>query len=56
MDTTSTTSRRGDRQDLDLLLAFFDEAVEWTVARGRPTQWGIEPWSTDPSGCPAWVT
>jgi len=44
----STTLRRGDRQDLDLLLAFFDEAVEWMVARGQPTQWGTEPWSTDP--------
>ncbi|HUQ61550.1 GNAT family N-acetyltransferase [Lentzea sp.] len=44
----STTLRRGGRQDLDLLLAFFDEAVEWMVARGQPTQWGTEPWSTDP--------
>jgi GNAT superfamily N-acetyltransferase len=44
----STTLRRGDEQDLDTLLAFFDEAVAWMVARGQPDQWGTEPWSTNP--------
>ena len=44
----STTVRRGDRTDVDLLLALFDEAVAWMVARGQPDQWGTEPWSTQP--------
>ncbi|TDP88958.1 GNAT family N-acetyltransferase [Labedaea rhizosphaerae] len=44
----STTLRRGDEQDLGTLLAFFDEAVAWMVARGQPDQWGTEPWSANP--------
>lgn len=44
----STTLRRGDQQDFDPLVAFFDEAIEWMVARGQPDQWGTEPWSTNP--------
>jgi GNAT superfamily N-acetyltransferase len=44
----SSTLRRGDEQDLDTLLALFDEAVAWMVARGQPDQWGTEPWSTNP--------
>ena len=44
----TTTLRRGGADDLDLLLALFDEAVAWMVARGQPGQWGTEPWSTQP--------
>ena len=31
------------------LLALFDEAVAWLVARGQPGQWGTVPWSQRPS-------
>lgn len=44
----STILRTGDEKDLDLLLALFDEAVAWMVARDQPDQWGTEPWSTNP--------
>lgn len=40
--------RRGDRTDIPALMAMFDEAVAWMVARGNTEQWGTEPWSTDP--------
>ncbi|MGH3759234.1 GNAT family N-acetyltransferase [Actinophytocola sp.] len=40
--------RRGDEHDLPVLLDFFDEAVEWMVARGNTGQWGTEPWSAQP--------
>ncbi|QKV78404.1 GNAT family N-acetyltransferase [Amycolatopsis sp. Hca4] len=40
--------RSGDSGDADLLLRFFDEAVEWLVARGSSQQWGTEPWSRVP--------
>ena len=40
--------RSGDSGDADLLLGFFDEAVEWLVARGSAQQWGTEPWSRVP--------
>jgi GNAT superfamily N-acetyltransferase len=40
--------RSGDSGDVDLLLGFFDEAVEWLVARGSSKQWGTEPWSRVP--------
>src|SRR5438552_1910045 len=40
--------RSGDSGDADTLLCFFDEAVEWLVARGSSKQWGTEPWSAVP--------
>ncbi|UOZ07560.1 GNAT family N-acetyltransferase [Amycolatopsis sp. WQ 127309] len=40
--------RSGDSGDADILLRFFDEAVEWLVARGSSKQWGTEPWSGVP--------
>ena len=40
--------RSGDSGDADTLLRFFDEAVEWLVARGSSKQWGTEPWSGVP--------
>lgn len=44
----NTVIRSGDSGDADILLRFFDEAVEWLVARGSSGQWGTEPWSTVP--------
>src|SRR3989440_8854294 len=40
--------RSGDSAGAVTLLRFFDEAVEWLVARGSSKQWGTEPWSTVP--------
>ncbi|WIX85288.1 GNAT family N-acetyltransferase [Amycolatopsis sp. DG1A-15b] len=40
--------RSGDSGDTDTLLGFFDEAIEWLVARGSSGQWGTEPWSRVP--------
>jgi len=40
--------RPGVAGDAEVLLGFFDEAVEWLVARGSAGQWGTEPWSTVP--------
>ena len=37
--------RPGIAADAPLLLALFDEAVAWLVARGQPGQWGTTPWS-----------
>ena len=31
------------------LLRFFDEAVQWLVARGQEEQWGTDPWSSRPT-------
>jgi GNAT superfamily N-acetyltransferase len=42
------TVRPGAADDVDLVLGLFDEAVEWLVARGRPGQWGTEPFTGDP--------
>ncbi|WP_328449336.1 MULTISPECIES: GNAT family N-acetyltransferase [unclassified Amycolatopsis] len=44
----NTVIRSGDPGDADILLRFFDEAVEWLVARGSAKQWGTEPWSDVP--------
>lgn len=44
----NTVIRSGDSGDVDILLRFFDEAVEWLVARGSSKQWGTEPWSGVP--------
>lgn len=40
--------RPGDERDLPVVMALFDAAVEWLVARGSAAQWGTEPWSGDP--------
>jgi GNAT superfamily N-acetyltransferase len=40
--------RAGTPADFPALLALFDEAVAWMVARGQPGQWGEEPWSQVP--------
>jgi GNAT superfamily N-acetyltransferase len=40
--------RRGGPADEDALLALFDEAVAWMVARGQPGQWGERPFSERP--------
>ncbi len=37
--------RQGGPADAGAVLALFDEAVEWLVARGRAAQWGSEPLS-----------
>jgi GNAT superfamily N-acetyltransferase len=37
--------QRGDAQDAPRLLALFDDAVAWLVARGQTGQWGAEPFS-----------
>ena len=44
-----TRHRRGSTDDLDALMALFDAAVDWLVARGQPDQWGTQPWSADPT-------
>ena len=43
------TLRRGGPADAADVLALFDEAVAWLVARGQTGQWGAEPWSQRPS-------
>jgi GNAT superfamily N-acetyltransferase len=40
--------RRGGPGDAEAVLALFDEAVEWMVARGQTGQWGTEPLSSSP--------
>lgn len=40
--------RRGETADAATMLALFDEAVTWLLARGQPGQWGTEPWSQRP--------
>lgn len=40
--------RPGDIADLPAIMAMFDEAIAWMVARGNTRQWGTEPWSTQP--------
>ena len=37
--------REGTPNDAAALLALFDEAVRWLVARGQTGQWGTEPFS-----------
>jgi len=37
--------RRGGPDDASGVIALFDEAVEWLVARGQTGQWGSEPLS-----------
>jgi GNAT superfamily N-acetyltransferase len=40
--------RPGTPDDEGALLALFDEAVAWMVARGQPGQWGDRPFSERP--------
>ncbi|MEA2156356.1 MAG: hypothetical protein QOE11_2496 [Solirubrobacteraceae bacterium] len=40
---------RGGARDAPRLLALFDDAITWMVARGRTDQWGSEPYSARPS-------
>jgi GNAT superfamily N-acetyltransferase len=40
--------RAGSTEDADAVLAMFDANVAWLVERGRSSQWGSEPWSTNP--------
>jgi GNAT superfamily N-acetyltransferase len=39
--------RRGGPADAASVIGFFDEAVEWMVARGQTGQWGTEPLSAN---------
>ena len=39
------TIRDGRPDDIPVILAMFDSAVEWLVGQGRTRQWGTEPWS-----------
>ena len=41
--------REGAPADVAIVLALFDEAVEWLVARGQTGQWGSEPFSAKPA-------
>jgi GNAT superfamily N-acetyltransferase len=41
--------RRGGADDAAALLALFDDAVAWMVARGQTGQWGSEPVSQQPA-------
>ena len=41
--------RQGSAADTARLLALFDDAVEWLVARGQTGQWGTEPFSARPA-------
>ena len=41
--------RPGDGADVPAVMAMFDEAVAWMVARGNTEQWGSEPWSSRPT-------
>ncbi|MFC4105725.1 GNAT family N-acetyltransferase [Micromonospora zhanjiangensis] len=40
--------RPGGPDDVPAVLAMFDSAVRWLVARGRTGQWGDQPRSTEP--------
>lgn len=39
---------RGTEDDAERLLALFDAAITWLVARGQTGQWGSEPFSAKP--------
>jgi GNAT superfamily N-acetyltransferase len=45
---TGLTIRAGNPGDVPTLLALFDEAIEWLVARGQTGQWGDRPFSERP--------
>jgi GNAT superfamily N-acetyltransferase len=42
------TIERGTEADAGRLIALFDDAVAWLVARGQTGQWGSEPFSARP--------
>ncbi len=46
--TRALNVRPGTVADTNTLLALFDEAVRWLVARGQTGQWGSEPFSSRP--------
>ena len=41
--------RRGSEADSGVVLALFDEAIRWLVARGQTGQWGSAPASSRPA-------
>jgi ribosomal protein S18 acetylase RimI-like enzyme len=47
MTQSQPVVRTGDSADTAAVLALFDRAVVWLVARGRTGQWGSAPFSTD---------
>ncbi|GAA3821771.1 GNAT family N-acetyltransferase [Streptomyces chiangmaiensis] len=42
--------RKGTTDDIPVILALLDGAVEWLVSQGRTRQWGSRPWSELPRG------
>lgn len=48
MSLTALTIRPGDEADGPAVVALFDEAVAWLVARGQTGQWGSTPFSERP--------
>jgi GNAT superfamily N-acetyltransferase len=49
MPDANLTLQHGTPADAPRLLALFDAAVEWLVARGQTGQWGSEPFSSRPA-------
>ena len=47
--SAALTVTRGTAADAPALLALFDDAVAWLVARGQTGQWGSEPFSARPA-------
>jgi GNAT superfamily N-acetyltransferase len=50
--------RRGGPEDAPRLLALFDDAIAWLVARGQTGQWGETPFSTrdaEPQRAQGWA-
>src|SRR6478672_13275840 len=45
---TGLTIRAGSPEDVPVVLALFDEAIAWLVARGQTGQWGDRPFSERP--------
>ncbi|HZE07083.1 MAG TPA: GNAT family N-acetyltransferase [Solirubrobacteraceae bacterium] len=48
--TSELQIRTGSVADAPSLVALFDEAVAWLVARGQTGQWGSRPFSARPEG------
>ncbi|HET8978220.1 MAG TPA: GNAT family N-acetyltransferase [Solirubrobacteraceae bacterium] len=48
--TSELQIRPGSIADAPILIALFDAAVAWLVARGQTGQWGSQPFSTRPEG------
>jgi GNAT superfamily N-acetyltransferase len=48
MSLSALTIRPGDEADGPAVVALFDEAVAWLVARGQTGQWGSTPFSERP--------